>query len=301
MPELPEVEVVRQGLQAQLSQATFQSVEVRQPRLRWPIPPDLGASLGDQTVLGISRRSKYLLIEVTTGWLVVHLGMTGSLIWKAHQSQPNQLNGPQTHQQVAGELDELHGEHHARRFIQHDHCIFTLNSGTLTYNDPRRFGAILWHPRSHGPIENFKLFAALGVEPLSPSFTAEHLFRSTRGRGLAIKQFLLSGVSVVGVGNIYCSESLFRAGIRPSKAAKRLSRSEATRLFEEIQATLIEAIRKGGSTLKDFVNSEGQAGYFQLDYFAYGRTGLACKRCSAKIKQITQQQRSTFYCPKCQK
>jgi formamidopyrimidine-DNA glycosylase len=281
MPELPEVEVVRQGLAQKLVGQSFQTVEVRQRQLRWPIPADLPSLLQDQEILSIGRRSKYLLLEVPRGWLIVHLGMTGSLIWQNKADFAN-----------------------VARFAQHDHVLFGLSRGKLTYNDPRRFGAMLWHPKQGAEDEttlaNFRLFSKLGVEPLSPAFQAEHFFQATRGRTLNIKQFLLSGAAVVGVGNIYCSEALFRAGIRPTRAAGRLSRKQAAALHSQIQLTLAEAIEKGGSTLRDFVNSEGQAGYFQLDYFAYGRSGLACKRCTGTIKQIKQQQRSTFYCPSCQ-
>ena len=281
MPELPEVEVVRQGLALKLAGQRFQSVEVRQSQLRWPIPADLPARLKDQEILSIGRRSKYLLLEVPSGWLIVHLGMTGSLIWQNKADFAN-----------------------VARLAQHDHVVFELSKGKLTYNDPRRFGAILWHPKKGDEGEtalvNFRLFSKLGVEPLSPAFQAEAFFQATRGRSLNIKQFLLSGIAVVGVGNIYCSEALFRSGIRPTRAAGRLTRKQATALHSQIRLTLTEAIEKGGSTLRDFVNSEGQAGYFQLDYFAYGRSGLACRRCAGTIKQIKQQQRSTFYCPSCQ-
>jgi formamidopyrimidine-DNA glycosylase len=282
MPELPEVEVVRQGLAEKLIGQEFSSVQVRQDKLRWPVPGDLSELLRHQRILSVGRRSKYLTIEVPSGWLIIHLGMTGSLIWQTRADFAN-----------------------VARRAQHDHVLFKLSQGELTYNDPRRFGAILWHPKSgaegEASLADFRLFAKLGVEPLSPAFDAAEFFKSTRGRSLDIKQFLLSGVAVVGVGNIYCSEALFRAGIRPTRAAGRITRKQAVALHEQIRSTLSEAITKGGSTLRDFVNSEGQAGYFQLDYFAYGRAGQGCKRCLGLIKQIKQQQRSTFYCPNCQR
>jgi formamidopyrimidine-DNA glycosylase len=291
MPELPEVEVVRQGLEEKLIGQKFKAVEVRQSRLRWPIPGNLPELLQDQEIVSVGRRSKYLLLEIPRGWLIVHLGMTGSLVWQNCADFSN-----------------------VARLAQHDHVIFKLSRGDLVYNDPRRFGAMLWHPKAPHQthqragnlaeqctaLEDFKLFAKLGVEPLSSEFQVEPFFQATRGRSLSIKQFLLAGSSVVGVGNIYCSEALFRAGIRPTRAAGRLSRKQASALHKEIQLTLAEAINKGGSTLRDFVNSEGRAGYFQLDYFAYGRAGLPCKRCTGIIKQIKQQQRSSFYCPSCQ-
>jgi formamidopyrimidine-DNA glycosylase len=277
MPELPEVEVVRQGLAEKLIGQTVQSMAIRQHQLRWPIPADLPALLEHETILSVGRRSKYLLIEVKKGWLIVHLGMTGSLVW---QSQADFAN--------------------VARLPQHDHVLFKLSRGELTYNDPRRFGAILWHAKSAGDLANFRMFSKLGVEPLSLDFVAENFFKATRGRSLSIKQFLLAGGAVVGVGNIYCSEALFRAQIRPTRAAGRITRKQALALHEQIQLTLSEAITKGGSTLRDFVNSEGQAGYFQLDYFAYGRAGQPCKRCGGTIKQVKQQQRSSFFCPGCQ-
>jgi formamidopyrimidine-DNA glycosylase len=285
MPELPEVEVVRQGLAEKLVGQTFKSIEIRQGQLRWPIPGNLPALLQGQQITSVGRRSKYLLIEVPTGYLIVHLGMTGSLIWQHQAAFAN-----------------------VTRLARHDHVFFRLGGGELTYNDPRRFGAVLWHPKPAGAslndqtddLASFKLFAKLGVEPLSAAFQAEKFFQDTRRRSLSIKQFLLSGVAVVGVGNIYCSEALFRASVRPTRAAGKLTRKQATALHQQIQLTLKEAITKGGSTLRDFVNSEGQAGYFQLDYFVYGRAGQPCKRCSGTIKQIKQQQRSSFFCPKCQ-
>jgi formamidopyrimidine-DNA glycosylase len=277
MPELPEVEVVRQGLAEKLIGQRFQSVQVRQPKLRWPIPEDLADHLRHETIISVGRRSKYLLIEVGKGWLIVHLGMTGSLVW----------------------LNQAHFAN-VKRLAQHDHVLFKLDGGELIYNDPRRFGAMLWHAKEQGDLHQFRLFEKLGVEPLSNEFQASQLFQATRGRTLSIKQFLLSGVAVVGVGNIYCSEALFRAGIRPTRAAGRITRKQALALHGQIQLTLTEAIAKGGSTLRDFVNSEGQAGYFQLDYFAYGRAGQPCKRCQGLIKQIKQQQRSSFFCAGCQ-
>jgi formamidopyrimidine-DNA glycosylase len=275
MPELPEVEVVRRGLAQRLVGATFQSVTVRQAKLRWPVPDTLNDHLRGQVILKIDRRSKYLLIQVASGHLIIHLGMTGSLVWAGKAEFSN-----------------------TRRLPQHDHVLFQMAEGLLTYNDPRRFGAILWHP---GPdLSDFHLFERLGPEPFSDEFTAQNFYLALRGRKLSIKQLLLGGSAVVGVGNIYCSEALFRAGIRPTRAAGRMTKRHAESLFGHIKDTLSEAILKGGSTLRDFVNSEGQSGYFQLEYFAYGRSGQPCKRCPGTIRQITQQQRSSFYCPSCQ-
>ena len=206
------------------------------------------------------------------GWLILHLGMSGSL----------SIVGP----------DAVPGKH--------EHFDLTAGANTLRLNDPRRFGAVLWHPAADGPPESHPLLAGLGVEPLTPAFTAELLFRATRGRKASIKQVLLAGDIVVGVGNIYASESLFRARIRPTTAAGRLSRKRIEQLVPEIRAVLGEAIAKGGSTLRDFRHTNGQSGYFQLDYFVYDRTGEPCKICQTRISRVVQGQRSTFYCPSCQ-
>ncbi len=282
MPELPEVEVVRRGLEPQLLGQTIRGIDIRQPQLRWPVPAELRHCLPGQRILSLERRSKYLLIEVTAGWLIVHLGMTGSLIW----------------QQGGGA--EQTAFSNTGRMPQHDHVVLHLDGARLVYNDPRRFGAMLWHARSAGPVSAFSLFKTLGAEPFSQAFTPGLLHKASRGRKVSIKQFLLSGMAVVGVGNIYCSEALFRARLRPTRAAGRLTLRQAEALHQEIRATLAEAIAKGGSTLRDFVNSDGQAGYFQLDYFVYGREGEPCRLCGTPVRQVRQQQRSTFFCPHCQ-
>jgi formamidopyrimidine-DNA glycosylase len=267
--------------------------------MRWPVPAGLARTLQGLTVRSVGRRGKYLLLEcgapvpasksraaktqtaqaaepgpgaAPAGWLILHLGMTGSL----------SIVGP----------DAIPGKH--------EHFDLTAGSATLRLNDPRRFGAVLWHAASEGPPEQHPLLAGLGVEPLTPAFTAELLFKATRGRKVSIKQALLAGDVVVGVGNIYASESLFRARIRPTTAAGRVSLARYEQLVPEIRAVLAEAIDKGGSTLRDF-HANGQAGYFQLDYFAYDREGEPCKVCRTPIRRIVQGQRSTFYCPACQR
>ncbi|MBN9429375.1 MAG: bifunctional DNA-formamidopyrimidine glycosylase/DNA-(apurinic or apyrimidinic site) lyase [Burkholderiales bacterium] len=274
MPELPEVEVVRRGLQASVLERTVDRIEVRQPRLRWPVPADLPQRLAARRVLAVGRRGKYLLLDFGDGTLIVHLGMSGSFRF-LRQPQP-----PAAHDHV-----DLHFQH-----------------GLLRYNDPRRFGAMLWHDAADGPVEQtHPLLTSLGVEPLAPGFDGELLHRATRGRRVAIKQALLAGTIVVGVGNIYASESLFRAGIRPTTPASRISRERYDRLAQAIRDTLSDAIGRGGSTLRNFVASDGASGYFQLDCFVYGRDGQPCRRCGTPVRVLRQQQRSTFFCPSCQR
>jgi formamidopyrimidine-DNA glycosylase len=272
MPELPEVEVVRVGLSGSAAGRRVQGVTVRVPALRWPIPTDLPDVLGHRVLLRVERRGKYLLLAFEHGWLIVHLGMSGTFAWKA-------VDAP---------------------LRAHDHFDLVFDRGLLRLNDPRRFGALLWHPASAGTPEAHPLLASLGVEPFSSAFNGRLLFEATRGRKLAIKSLLLSGSVVVGVGNIYASESLFRAGIRPTTAAGRISRARYDRLADAIRATLSEAIAAGGSTLRDFVSSEGQTGYFQLDCFVYDRAGAPCRVCAHPIRLLRQQQRATYWCAHCQ-
>ena len=273
MPELPEVEVVRRGLQASVLGRAVRRVEVRQPRLRWPIPDDLNLRLADATALAIERRSKYLLFRFPRGTLIVHLGMSGSLQFQTLPQPPG----------------------------RHDHVDLVFEHGVLRYCDPRRFGAMLWHDNEGEPLERHPLLARLGIEPFSDGFDAQHLYRATRGRTLSIKQLLLSGAAVVGVGNIYASESLFRARIRPSTPAGRLSRRRCAALVDAIRQTLAESIERGGSSLRDFVDSEGRSGYFQLDCLVYGRASQPCRHCATPIRLSRDQQRSTFWCSVCQR
>ena len=279
MPELPEVEVVRVGLTSSVANQRITEFIVRNAALRWPVPMELRGHLLNNSFGRIERRGKYLLFTVIDdagtliGRLMIHLGMTGTLVW--HAASP----------QVIPPLRA------------HDHIDIVLTHGVLRYNDPRRFGSVLWAAGE----QSHPLLAKLGVEPFSDDFSGPVLFKQSRGRALAIKQFLLAGQCVVGVGNIYCSESLFRAGIRPGRAAGRVTLAQYERLALEIRATLQEAIIKGGSTLKDFRNSSGASGYFQLDYFVYDRAGKPCKRCAAPIKLLKQQQRASYYCPTCQR
>ena len=277
MPELPEVEVTRLGILPHLLGRKVSEVKVIDGRLRWPVPNNLAKTLPGQTVLGIERRGKYLLLEVDTGYLLLHLGMTGTL-------------------RVLSSTDPLK---------MHDRVTFEFGKLSLRLHDPRKFGAVLWHPKSKGPIEKFPLLQKLGVEPFSPDFANERgadvLYRASRNRSVSVKQFLLAGQAVVGVGNIYCSESLFEAGIHPARAAGKLTRPQCTRLATAVRLILKKAIDAGGSSLKDFVNSEGDPGHFMMQSKVYDRKDQACKVCKTLIKQIVQGQRSTYFCPQCQK
>ena len=277
MPELPEVEVTRLGIQPYLEGRKLTTVQIIDGRLRWPVPSNLKTLLSGQKVLGIERRGKYLLMEFDTGHLLLHLGMTGTL-------------------RVLPSSDPLK---------PHDRVTFEFGKLSLRLHDPRKFGAVLWHPLSQGPIEGNPLLLKLGVEPFSPEFSGELgteiLYRHSRKRSVAVKQFLLAGQAVVGVGNIYCSESLFEAGIHPAKAAGKLTRPQCSRLANAVRLILKKAIAAGGSSLKDFVNSEGDPGHFMVQTKVYDRKDQPCKICKTPIKQIVQGQRSTYFCPQCQK
>jgi formamidopyrimidine-DNA glycosylase len=273
MPELPEVEVVRRGVEAAATGRRVAGVVARVPRLRWPIPPGLDALLRGRVLLSAQRRSKYLLLHFEPGVLIIHLGMSGTFTWLP------------SHTPVQ----------------RHDHFDLLLEGGVLRLNDPRRFGAVLWSPAQGPALEDHALLRDLGIEPFAPAFDGGVLYRLTRGRRSSIKAVLLSGVVVVGVGNIYASESLHRAGIRPGIAAGRLSRPRCDRLAEAIRATLTDAIAAGGSSLRDFVSSAGQAGHFQLECRVYGRAGQPCRACGALIRRQVQQQRASYWCPACQR
>jgi len=270
MPELPEVEVTRQSFVAAIEGACVQSLVLGKP-LRWP----LGCApehLTGRVVRTVGRRAKYLLVELDRGWLLLHLGMSGSLLFAPHLPPPG----------------------------AHDHFDLVTSHGTLRLHDPRRFGAVVYVDTLADPLAH-KLLGHLGMEPLSSAFGLAAFQAALKLRKAAIKQVLLSGDVVVGVGNIYASESLFLAGIRPIASAASLSRSRVARLHQAVRDVLARAVEKGGSTLRDFSNSDGQTGYFQLDAMVYGRAGFPCKVCANPIKMIRQGQRSTFYCPVCQK
>ena len=271
MPELPEVEITLRGLAPHLEGQSVTAVVIRHPQLRWPIPQNLPKLLRGKTIRALRRRAKYLLIEFDHGTLILHLGMSGSLCILPAKTPAE----------------------------KHDHFDLVLASGKLMrLRDPRRFGAVLWH---EGDPAQHPLLAALGPEPLEEDFGGRYLYQATRGRNIAIKQCIMDSHMVVGVGNISANEALFRAGIKPQLAAGRLSLTRCTRLVEEIRATLTEAIEKGGSSLRNFVNSDGKPGYFQQHCRVYGRAGESCRACGTPIKQVRQGQRSSFYCPKCQR
>jgi formamidopyrimidine-DNA glycosylase len=269
MPELPEVEVTRRGLAPHVAGCMISGVEVREPRLRWKVGDEV-RSLAGRTVRRVLRRGKYLLFDCGDGHLILHLGMSGSLRVLPARTP-------------AG---------------KHDHFDLLLGDRMLRLRDPRRFGAVVW---TSDPLASHPLLAHLGIEPLSRALHPKHLHRLTRGHRTSIKQFLMDARRIVGVGNIYANESLFRAGISPHTPAGRLSAERCARLSAAIKETLRQAIRAGGSSLRDFVGSDGSRGYFQTRYWVYDREGKPCRRCAAPVRRIVQGQRSTFYCPKCQR
>ncbi len=270
MPELPEVEITRRGIAPAITGKTVTAVIVRNPRLRWPVPRRLAALLEGKIVRQVLRRAKYLLLDLGDGWLILHLGMSGSLRLVAPDLPPG----------------------------GHDHVDLVFGKQALRLRDPRRFGAVLWKA---GDAFSHPLLAHLGMEPLDPAFSGAVFYRASRGRSIGVKQFLMDHKIVVGVGNIYANESLFRAGISPRASAGRLSRARFDRLAVEVRHTLEAAIEAGGSSLRDFVHSDGASGYFQQQYFVYGRDGEACHVCGHEVKTIRQGQRATFYCPHCQR
>lgn len=271
MPELPEVETTRRGISPHLENNTITNIIVRNRSLRWPIPGGLKTKLKDQIIHSVSRRAKYLLINTKVGTLILHLGMSGSL-----RILP-----------INDAIDK------------HDHFEIQFKDGQcLRLRDPRRFGAVLW--TKEDPSQH-KLLIKLGPEPLDKNFNADLLFEKSRKRKTTIKQFIMDAKIVVGVGNIYASESLFLAGINPKKITGKITKTQAKELTAAIKKILKQAIKQGGTTLKDFKSSDGKPGYFQLKLKVYDRKGEACIKCKRPIKQVTLGQRSTFYCSICQK
>lgn len=272
MPELPEVETTLRGIEPHVLEQKINAVVVREARLRWPVSAEFN-SLKNLYVTALRRRAKYILMQVSKplhGHIIIHLGMSGSL-------------------RVVDKNTPLR---------KHDHIDFVLATGkALRYHDPRRFGAVLWCAVS---IEQHSLLKSLGPEPLSNHFHGEHLFMASRKRKVAVKNLIMDGHVVVGVGNIYASEALFDAGIRPGKAAGRVTKASYEALATAIKKVLARSIAQGGTTLRDFVNSDGQPGYFQQTLNVYGREDEPCRRCGTSIKAKTIGQRSTFYCPTCQ-
>ncbi|MDM0043315.1 bifunctional DNA-formamidopyrimidine glycosylase/DNA-(apurinic or apyrimidinic site) lyase [Variovorax dokdonensis] len=271
MPELPEVEVTRRGFSDRIAGAQVHAVRLGKP-LRWPLGIAVDALEG-RWVRAVRRRGKYLLVDLDpTGILLIHLGMSGSLRFAPTLPEPG----------------------------AHDHFDLVTSQGILRLNDPRRFGAVVYADAEGAP-QAVKLLGGLGVEPLGDDFLLDAFHAGLRRRRAPIKQVLLAGDVVVGVGNIYASEALFSAGIRPTLTSTRLSRPRAARLRDAVRDILARAVERGGSTLRDFSNVDGASGYFQLEAMVYGRAGQPCRVCGTAIRQMRQGQRSTFYCPKCQK
>jgi len=270
MPELPEVETTRRGIAPFCEQETVRRVTVRNPALRWPVPAELAARMEGRVIRAVERRAKYLLIHFDDGSAIVHLGMSGSL-------------------RVITDDSPL---------MTHDHIEVELTSGTrLRFNDPRRFGCWLW---SEDP-DHHALLASLGPEPLAPEFNGPYLYRLSRGRKTPIKSFIMDNHTVVGVGNIYANEALFKTGIHPKRLAGRISLDRYHRLAEAIKETLSAAILMGGTTLRDFVNSDGKPGYFAQSLLVYGRGGEPCRECGEPLREIRMNQRTTVYCGRCQR
>jgi formamidopyrimidine-DNA glycosylase len=269
MPELPEVETTRRGIAPHVAGRHLARLAVHDHRLRWPIATTLAARLAGQKILGVDRRAKYLLLRLERGTLLLHLGMSGSL------------------RVLPQDTPRLH-----------DHLDFILDSGnTLRFNDPRRFGSLHY---TLGEPDEHPLLRALAPEPLDAEFDAQYLWRVTRRRRVSIKQLLMNSSLVVGVGNIYASEALFRARIRPRRAARSLTRAESAALVRAVKAVLRMAIKAGGTTLRDYVGADGKPGYFRQKLYVYERAGAPCRVCGGPIRQIAQGQRSTYYCPHCQ-
>ena len=270
MPELPEVETTRAGLEPHLSGRIVRSVTLRRPDLRWPIAGEIESVLPGQRIGGVRRRAKYLLFDTAAGSALLHLGMSGSLRVLPGDTPPR----------------------------AHDHVDLWLEDGrVLRFNDPRRFGCLLWQP----PGEVHPLLGALGPEPLGPDFDGDHLYRLSRGRRAPVKTFLMDQATVVGVGNIYAAEALFAAGIAPLRPAGSISRERYRRLAGEVREVLAAAIGRGGTTLRDFISPDGSAGYFVQDLAVYGRGGEPCPRCGARLKQARIGQRASVWCGRCQR
>lgn len=269
MPELPEVEVSRLGISPHIENRVITDIRVHDTRLRWPVPETV-QRVKNQRLISVKRRAKYLLLETSVGTLILHLGMSGKL-------------------RVVPKTTTLK---------KHDHVEIEFEQGqVLRLNDPRRFGALLF---SQEAVESHELLARLGPEPLTNDFTAEHLFRVSRGRKQAIKTFIMDNHVVVGVGNIYANEALFKAGINPKRQAGKISKVRYQTLVPLIKQTLQEAIAQGGTTLRDFTNVDGSPGYFAQKLMVYGRGGQRCMQCQAELKEIRLGQRSTVYCTRCQ-
>ena len=270
MPELPEVETTRKGISSYVVGESVKDIIIRERRLRWLIPINLRRLLKNQRIEKLTRRAKYLLFQTKKGCLILHLGMSGSL---------RVIKNNQPH-------------------VKHDHVDFIFESGNLLrFHDPRKFGSILW--TNQDPMTH-KLIAHLGLEPLSNGFSTDYLYTKSRKRSSSIKSFIMNNRIVVGIGNIYANEALFLSGINPKLKANKISRVRYGKLVISIKTILSKAIDKGGTTLRDFINSDGMPGYFSNELKIYNRTGESCIQCKRKIKMTRQNQRSTFYCSFCQ-
>jgi formamidopyrimidine-DNA glycosylase len=270
MPELPEVETTRRGIAPHISGQRVSRVIVRNPNLRWPVSKRLEKELTGQIIRSVSRRAKYLLLDTDAGTAILHLGMSGSLRIIAPAEPPR----------------------------KHDHVDICFGDKALRFTDPRRFGSLHWTRR---PAMQHRLIKPLGCEPLDAGFSGDYLYLRSRNRTVAVKQFIMNSHIVVGIGNIYASEALYMAGIHPKRAAGNVSRNKYRLLAEVIQEVLNDAIAQGGTTLRDFVNGNGKPGYFGQHLNVYGKAGAPCISCRVPIREIRQGQRSTFYCPKCQR
>ncbi len=269
MPELPEVETTRRGVASLIVDRRLEAVNVRDARLRWPV--EIPNELVGQSLLGITRRAKYLQAQFATGSLLIHLGMSGNL------------------RVVAPEVP----------FLKHDHVELRFAGGkSLRFNDPRRFGSVLWHPSGE---QDHWLLARLGPEPLSDEFSGSYLKRQARHKRVAVKTLLMDSQIVVGVGNIYANEALFSAGVRPTVRASRVTLAAYGRIAEEVKGVLSRAIEMGGTTLRDFVKQDGNPGYFKQSLNVYGREGEPCRACEAPLTGIRIANRATVYCKNCQK
>jgi formamidopyrimidine-DNA glycosylase len=271
VPELPEVETTRRGIEPHVIGRRIDRLRVHEHRLRWPVDLTMVAALAGTAIRGAGRRAKYLLLETDAGTLILHLGMSGSL-------RVLPVSTPR---------------------VAHDHVDIELDSGqTLRFNDPRRFGSLFFTP---GDPALHPLLKALAPEPLEGDFDGAYLFKRTRRRSVAIKQLIMNSHLVVGVGNIYASEALFRARIRPRRQARSLTLKECTRLVRAIKSTLAMAVKVGGTTLRDYVGADGNPGYFRQRLYVYERAGSPCRVCGKPVRQFTQGQRSTYWCSNCQK
>lgn len=271
MPELPEVETTRRGIEPFLLNQRISEINIREFQLRWPIPRDLNTKIKNAIITSIKRRGKYLVVSLSSGHLIAHLGMSGSYRVLEKTTSPQ----------------------------KHDHFDLVLGSGTvLRYRDPRKFGALLW---TDDIPEQHPLLRSLGPEPLSDAFNPDYFYGVLQNRKAPIKTSIMDSKVVVGVGNIYANEALFASGIHPKRAANRIGKARAALLCDAIKSILANAIEKGGTTLRDFSGSDGNPGYFKQVLNVYGRTGAPCVTCEMKLKEIRMGNRSTVYCSQCQR